>query len=89
MGFATSNLTSGVAVAGTDQVDHPAHYNSHPSGVECIDIIEHWPYNIGAAMKYLWRAGLKPGADHVEDLRKCIWYVEREIKRIDTNADDE
>ena len=70
-----------------DHVDHPAHYNSHPSGVECIDIIEHWSYNIGVAMKYLWRAGLKPGADHVEDLRKAIRCIEREINRLDPDVE--
>jgi len=65
-----------------EPVNHPQHYNSHPSGVECIDIIEHFGYNIGAAMKYLWRAGLKPGVDHIVDLQKAVWYIEREIQRI-------
>ncbi len=84
------NLTNiGVTVApleddgDTDMVDHPAHYNSHPSGIECIDVIEHWSYNLGAAMKYVWRAGLKPGADHVEDLQKAVWYINREIERLE------
>jgi len=65
-----------------ESVNHPPHYNKHPSGVECIDIIEHMPYNIGAAMKYLWRVGLKPGVSSEEDLRKAIWYIEREIQRL-------
>jgi len=43
-----------------DPVNHPSHYNSHPSGVECIEITRHYSCMIGAAMKYLWRAGLKP-----------------------------
>ena len=60
-------------------VDHPKHYNSHPSGVECIDIIEHFSFNIGAAMKYIWRADYK--ANPVEDLQKAIWYLEREVQR--------
>jgi len=62
----------------SDSVDHPQHYNSHPSGVECITIIEHMPFNIGSAMKYLWREGLK--ANSIEDLRKAMWYIEREIE---------
>lgn len=62
-----------------DSVEHPAHYTSHPSGVECIQIAEHFPFNVGNAIKYLWRAGLK--GDSVEDLRKCAWYVNREIAR--------
>jgi hypothetical protein len=66
-------------VAPTDPVNHPQHYVSHPSGVECVQIAEHFPFNVGNAIKYLWRAGLK--GDSIEDLRKCLWYVEREIKR--------
>jgi hypothetical protein len=62
-----------------DSVNHPAHYNSHPAGVECIDVVEHFNFNIGNAIKYLWRAGLK--GDLVEDLEKAKWYVEREIER--------
>lgn len=63
-------------------VDHPSHYNQHPSGVECIEIIEHWPYNLGAAVKYIWRAGWKPGVDQLEDLQKALWYINREIQRL-------
>ena len=62
-------------------VDHPAHYNQHPSGVECIDIIQHFPFCIGAAMKYLWRAGLK-SPDPIEDLEKAVWYTQREIAKL-------
>lgn len=67
-------------------VDHPAHYNAHPAGVEAIDIIEHFPHNIGAAIKYLWRAGLKAGEASTKDLRKAAWYAEREVKRIEKKA---
>jgi hypothetical protein len=55
----------------------PEHYNSHPAGIECIDVIEHMPHNIGAAIKYLWRVGLKGGdAEALRDLRKAAWYAE-------------
>lgn len=60
-------------------VDHPSHYNAHPSGVEAIDIVEHFPFNVGNAMKYLWRAGLKEGTDDLTDLQKAAWYIAREI----------
>lgn len=72
-----------------DPVDHPAHYTSDPSGVECIQITRHRNFNVGNAIKYLWRNGLKdePGTPakvkQVEDLRKAIWYIEDEIKRIE------
>jgi len=64
-----------------DRVNHPKHYTSHPSGVECIQITEHMNFCLGNAMKYLWRAGLKGNA--VEDLRKAIWCIEREINRLE------
>lgn len=62
-------------------VDHPTHYNQHPTGVECIDIIEHFGFNIGTAIKHLWRSGLKGEA--LEDLRKAAWYIQREIERVE------
>lgn len=62
----------------TDIVNHPPHYNAHPSGVECIDVVEHMNFNLGNAIKYIWRADHKNG---VEDLRKAAWYVNREIAR--------
>jgi hypothetical protein len=72
-----------------ETVNHPAHYNEHPSGVECIDVVEHFSFNTGNAIKYLWRAGLK-GDDPREDLLKARWYVERELQRLEqvTGAPD-
>lgn len=64
-----------------DAVDHPAHYNQHPAGIECVDVAEAFNFNIGNAIKYLWRAGLK--GDALEDLRKAAWYVAREIGRME------
>lgn len=51
-----------------DPVNHPLHYRAHPSGIEAIDITEH-----------IWRAGGK--GDAIEDLKKAVWYLEREIQR--------
>jgi hypothetical protein len=62
-----------------DVVNHPAHYTSHPSGVECVQIAEAFCFNLGNAIKYIWRAGLK--GDGIEDLRKAAWYINREIER--------
>jgi hypothetical protein len=62
-----------------DPVDNPSHYTSHPSGVEAIEIVEHFPFCIGAAIKYLWRCGQK--GDEVEDLKKALWMVARELRR--------
>lgn len=72
-----------------EAVNHPAHYNANPSGVECIDVVEHMTFSAGNAVKYIWRAGLKGNdaadvkAKHVEDLKKAAWYVAREIERLE------
>lgn len=68
-----------------DMVNHPKHYTSDPSGVECIDIVRHRNYNIGNAIKYLWRAGLKNEDKHIEDLKKAVFYINDEIKRLEGN----
>ena len=65
-----------------DPVNHPPHYTAHPSGVECIEITEHYNFNVGNAIKYLWRAGLKT-EDATQDLRKAAWYINREIQRLE------
>ena len=64
----------------------PKGYNSHPTGVQCIEIVEHFNFNVGNAMKYLWRNGLKPGASAIEDLRKAAWYATREADRLSKEA---
>lgn len=69
----------------TDPINHPTHYNSHGSGVECITVTEHMNFNLGNAVKYIWRAGLK-SEDAVVDLQKARWYIEREIARLQPKA---
>ena len=67
-------------------IDRPKHYASHPSGVECIQIAEHMNFNLGNAIKYIWRAD-EAGND-LEDLQKALWYVGREIMRRGHGTDD-
>ena len=62
----------------SDPINHPQHYQ-HPSGVECIQITEHMSFLMGNAIKYIWRADHK--GSPINDLRKAIWYLEREITR--------
>lgn len=69
----------------SDNVNHPKHYNSHPSGIECIDIVRHHNFNIGNAIKYLYRHGLKDGNSPIQDLQKAVWYINDEIKRLSNN----
>ena len=71
-----------------DAVNHPKHYTSHPSGVECIEITRHYNFDIGNAIKYLWRAGLKKEQGlsdvekEIEDCKKAIWYINDHIKQL-------
>ena len=62
-----------------DPVNHPQHYTSQPSGVDCIQFTEHMGFNLGNAVKYIWRAEEMGIA--LEDLQKADWYVAREIER--------
>jgi hypothetical protein len=64
-----------------EQVDHPAHYNEHPSGIECIEIVRHFNFNVGNVFKYLWRSAFK-GAT-LQDHYKALWYLQDEIARLE------
>ena len=67
-----------------DIVNQPPHYTEHPSGIECIQVTEHMGFNLGNAIKYIWRCDLKQ--DAIEDLKKAKWYIDREIdKRVKHN----
>ena len=71
----------------TSAVDHPAHYNA--GNIEVIDAIEDWNlgFNLGNAVKYIARADHK--GKPIEDLKKALWYIEREVKRREGAGDDE
>ncbi|WP_240906427.1 DUF3310 domain-containing protein [Komagataeibacter xylinus] len=75
------SVSGGFAVIeeAASSVNHPRHYNAHPSGIECIQVVEHMSFNLGNALKYIWRADEKGNA--LEDLKKAEWYIQREIAR--------
>lgn len=64
-----------------EAVNHPEHYNKHPKGIECIEVIRHYQCGASNAIKYLWREGLKQEqgksqkAKRIEDLKKALWYM--------------
>jgi len=65
-------------------VDHPAHYNLHENGIECIDAIQasmsragFQDYLKGTAIKYLWRYREK--SEPLQDLKKAQWFLEKLI----------
>lgn len=68
-----------------DMVNHPPHYNSHPSGVECITVTRWFNFNLGNVIKYIWRAGIKDEEATLEDLKKARWYLDNEIDRREGN----
>lgn len=73
-----------------ESIDHPKHYSSDPSGVECITVARHRDFAIGNALKYLWRAGIKRDPSmtdrqkEIEDLKKAIWYINDKIKQLES-----
>ncbi len=73
---------------GSNNVNHPKHYNASPAKcmrcghpIECIDVVEHMPFSLGNAVKYIWRSGLKGAV--IQDLEKAVWYLKRQIKKIE------
>ena len=71
-----------------ERVDHPRHYNQHPSGIECIEFIEHLPSNTANAVKYIWRCGLKMSETPLRDLQSARWYTKREERRLELYGTD-
>jgi hypothetical protein len=68
-----------------DEVNHPSHYTWLPNGVEVIDITELFNFTLGNSLKYIMRAGHKT-EDPITDLRKAVWYINREIERLEATA---
>jgi len=68
-----------------DPINHPEHYNSSKAHcecgrkIECIDITRHLNFDLGNAIKYIWRCDLK--GEPIEQLKKALWYLNDEIKK--------
>lgn len=58
-------------------IDHPKHYNLHPSGIEAIQIIRTMSFDLGSAFKYVFRRDDK--GNPVQDLKKAFWLVHDEL----------
>lgn len=67
-----------------DSINHPSHYVEGRK-YETIDVIEDWGlgFRLGNALKYISRAGRKDPSKTAEDLRKAIFYIEREISALE------
>lgn len=63
---------------------NPDHYQ-FSNGAEVIDISENLTSNAGQAVQYIARSCRLDGRNKgnvVEDLRKAVWFIEREIERV-------
>ena len=69
-----------VSIKRREAVNHPAYYKT--GGIEAIDVIEAWnlDFCLGNMVKYIARCG-KKSDKVVEDLKKAVWYLNREIER--------
>lgn len=67
----------------SDPVNKPAHYTR--GTIETIDVIEDWKlgFHLGNVIKYISRAGHKDPSKTLEDLKKALWYLQREIARLE------
>lgn len=76
--------TSVVGTVPEERINHPKHYGGD-TVYEAIKVIEAWKlgFNLGNATKYIRRAGSKSGTYSTEDLRKAIWYINREIENLE------
>ena len=65
---------------GMETVNHPRHYRSD-TGFEAIAVIEAWGlgFCLGNVVKYIARYGHK--GSKIETLKKCIWYLQRELNK--------
>ena len=68
-------------------VDHLSYYNA--GGIEVLDVITAFGlnFNTGNCIKYICRCGHKPGADRLTDLRKAVFYLNREIEDAEKRRD--
>ena len=69
----------------SEQVNHPQHYGGENNPYEAIKVIEAWDlgFHLGNTVKYISRAGKKGTDKELQDLKKALWYLERQIKNIE------
>ena len=67
----------------SNTIYNPDHYTKDRK-YEPRKVIRDWGlnFNLGCAVKYIARAGRKPGADITEDLYKAMRFLEFEIEAL-------
>lgn len=70
-----------------EYVNHPEHYNR--GGIEFVDIVDSYQLGFyeGNIVKYLLRAGKKPGNSKLQDLKKARWYLSYLIESLEKTSD--
>lgn len=68
-----------------EKIEHPAHYGGAENPYEAIKVIRAWSlgFALGNAIKYVARAGRKPGESALDDLKKARWYLDNEIAALE------
>lgn len=82
-----------------DDAVNPRHY-ADLGWYSAVAIIRKWnehraangqkpvSFDVGNALKYMQRAGTKPGQTEVTDLKKAVWYLQEAIHVLDPSEPD-
>lgn len=79
-------LNSKEHLEGNKSVSSPVHYTSY-NQVEVIEITRWLPFDLGNAVKYIARAGLKDPEKEDQDLLKALWYVDDHIEKVESRVE--
>jgi hypothetical protein len=73
-----------------NQIEHPSHYGGEDNVYEAIKVIEAWDlgFCLANVIKYISRNGKKSGESDIKDLKKALWYLDREITNRKKNNED-
>lgn len=84
--FLPSDPNERVEVIQTEMVEHPSHYGGADNLYEAIKVVEAWGlgFHLGNTVKYISRAGKKDNL--LQDLKKALWYLNREIENLEKNG---
>lgn len=66
-------------------VQHPIYYGGADDPYEAIKVIEAWNlgFHLGNTVRYISRAGKKDGNSATQDLKKALFYLNREIELLE------
>lgn len=73
-----------------EMVNHPNHYGGAENVYEAIKVIEAWDlgFHLGNTVKYISRAGKKDTDKELQDLKKALWYLQRQIELLENEKNN-